>query len=458
MNMKRNIARTLALMLVLCTLLSQTALAATTYYVDVTITGPDAEGVERTLSASSSRYGTMDTPLAAELASVVDSAYHEMETVFSGTGLRNIVDTGAQAFREGESAWNLYVEKYYDSVDSSFKDTLKSLSSTFANLTVDRVNRVTYRDNGRLYTVTVTLKGYTTGSGSSGNTPVAPDGHKIVVEPVPNNTLRVDKNTLPKGETAVIRDSAASNGYVLSDLAVKDVSGNDIPVRRQSDGVYAFTMPESSVSVRAMMVADPDMTGISKQLNTDQNISYMQGMADGRFYPASSVTRGQVAQIFYRLLKEQKVSSKSTFTDVPDTLWCAEAVNALASLGIVEGVGNGQFAPNQSITRAEFVTICARFTQVSASGETFTDVPASHWAFDAISTAASFGWVNGVGNGQFAPNQHITRAQAAVLLNRLLGRCMAGQSYENARQYPDVPQTHWAWKNICEASDGVALR
>ena len=340
MNMKRNIARTLALMLVLCTLLSQTALAATTYYVDVTITGPDADGVERTLSASSSRYGTMDTPLAAELASVVDSAYHEMETVFSGTGLRNIVDTGAQAFQEGESAWNLYVEKYYDSVDSSFKDTLKSLSSTFANLTVDRVNRVTYRDNGRLYTVTVTLRGYTTGSGSSSNTPVAPDGHKIVVEPVPNNTLRADKNTLPKGETAVIRDSAASNGYVLSDLAVKDVSGNDIPVRRQSDGVYAFTMPESSVSVRAVMVADPDMTGISKQLNTDQNIAYMQGMTDGRFYPASSVTRGQVAQIFYRLLKEQKVSSKSTFTDVPDTLWCAEAVNALASLGIVEGVGN----------------------------------------------------------------------------------------------------------------------
>lgn len=357
MNMKRNIARTLALMLVLCMLLSQTALAATTYYVDVTITGPDADGVERTLSASSSRYGTMDTPLAAELASVVDSAYHEMETVFSGTGLRNIVDTGAQAFREGESAWNLYVEKYYDSVDSSFKDTLKSLSSTFANLTVDRVNRVTYRDNGRLYTVTVTLKGYTTGSSSSGNTPVAPDGHKIVVEPVPNSSLRTDKDTLPKGETAVIRDSAAANGYVLSDLAVKDVRGNDIPVSKQSDGVYAFTMPESSVSVRAMMVADPDMTGISKQLNTDQNISYMQGMADGRFYPASSVTRGQVAQIFYRLLKEQKVSSKSTFTDVPDTLWCAEAVNALASLGIVEGVGNGKFAPNQSITRAEFVTI-----------------------------------------------------------------------------------------------------
>lgn len=124
-----------------------------------------------------------------------------------------------------------------------------------------------------------------------------------------------------------------------------------------------------------MMVADPDMTGISKQLNTDQNISYMQGMADGRFYPASSVTRGQVAQILLPPAEGAEGFLQTTFTDVPDTLWCAEAVNALASLGIVEGVGNGKFAPNQSITRAEFVTICARFTQVSASGETFTDVP-----------------------------------------------------------------------------------
>ena len=63
MNMKRNIARTLALMLVLCTLLSQTALAATTYYVDVTITGPDADGVERTLSASPAATARWTRPL-----------------------------------------------------------------------------------------------------------------------------------------------------------------------------------------------------------------------------------------------------------------------------------------------------------------------------------------------------------------------------------------------------------
>ena len=456
MNMKRNLARMLALMLVLCTLLTQTALAATTYYVEVTITGPDAEGVERTIRAASGQYGTLDTPLAAELASVVDSTYHEMETVFSGTALREIVDTGAQAFQEGESAWNLYVEKYYDSVDSTFKDTLKSLSSTFSDLTPNRVNRVTYQNSGRLYTVTVTLKAYSTGSDSdsSGSAP----GHKINVVPVPNSTLRVDKNILSKGETALVRDRAAANGYLLSDLTVKDVNGNNISVYKQSDGVYAFTMPASNVSVRAAMVASPDMTGISAQLNTDQNVAYMLGMKDGKFYPANPVTRGQVAQIFYRLLKDRNVTSSTTFADVPDTLWCAEAVNTLAALGILKGIGNGQFAPNQPITRAQFVTMCARFTQLSASGETFTDVPASHWAYDAISTASSFGWVNGIGNGQYAPNQHITRAQAAAILNRLLGRCMAGESYEDARHYTDVSESYWAWKNVCEASDGIVLR
>ena len=162
-----------------------------------------------------------------------------------------------------------------------------------------------------------------------------------------------------------------------------------------------------------------------------------------------------MAQIFYRLLKNRDVETKTTFADVPDTLWCADAVNTLAALGIVNGITSETFAPNQPITRAQFVAICSRFTQLSAKGETFTDVPQTYWAYDAVSTASAYGWVNGTGNGLFAPNQLITRAQAAAIMNRLLGRNMAGETYGEARQYLDVSQTYWAWKNICEASDGV---
>ena len=454
MNMKRKVAKALALLLVLCMLLPQTALAATTYYVDVDITGPDVEGVERTVSGSSSRYGTLETPLAAELAAIVNDKYGELETVFAGTGLREIVDTGAEAFQNGESAWNDYVELYYDSVDNAFKDTLKSMSSTFADLTVNRANQITYTNSGRRYTVTVTLKAYTTGSGGSGK-PSTSDTYEVVVEPSVNGTPQVDKEVSPEGEKVTIKGVTPTKGYILGDLTVKDAGGNDVPVSKQADGTYVFTMPESDVSVKATMVADPDATGVSALLNTDQNIAYMQGKADGNFYPTSPVTRGQVAQIFYRLLKNRDVETKTTFADVPDTLWCADAVTTLAALGIVNGITSETFAPNQPITRAQLVAICSRFTQLSAKGETFTDVPQTYWAYDAVSTASAYGWVNGTGNGLFAPNQLITRAQAAAILNRLLGRNMAGETYKSARQYLDVPQTYWAWKNICEASDGV---
>ena len=84
-------------------------------------------------------------------------------------------------------------------------------------------------------------------------------------------------------------------------------------------------------------------------------------------------------------------------------------------------------------------------------------MPESYWAYDAISTATAYGWVNGVGGGLFAPDRSITRAQAAAIINRMLGREMAGETYEDARRYLDVPETYWAWKDICEASDGIVL-
>ena len=459
LNMKRKVAKTLALLLALCMLLPQTALAATTYYIDVSITGPDAMGVERTVSGTSSRYGTLNTPLATEVVMIINDKYGELESVFAGTGLREIVDTGARAFQSGEAAWNSYVEQYYDSVDNAFKDTLKSTASTFADLTVNQANQVRYTNSGRRYTVTVTLKAYTVGSGdSSESAPSKTDTYDVAVESSVNGTPQVDQKAASQGETVTIKEVTPEDGYILGDLTVKDAKGNDVPVTRQPDGTYAFIMPGSNVSIEAAMVADPDMTGVSVLLNTDQNIAYMQGKADGNFYPASPITRGHVAQIFYRLLKNRDVETKSTFADVPDSLWCADAVNTLASLGIVNGITSETFAPNQPITRAQFVAICSRFTQISAKGETFTDVPAGYWAHDAVSTASAYGWVNGVGNGLFAPNQLITRAQAAAIMNRLLGRNMAGETYGEARQYLDVSQTYWAWKNICEASDGVVFQ
>lgn len=458
--MKRKVTKILALLLVLCMFLPQTALAATTYYINVTLTGPDATGVERTLSGSSSRYGTLATPLATEIVTIIQNKYSDMESVFAGTGLREIVDTGAAAFQSGDaSAWDDYVDTYYDSVNDDFKDILKSKTSTFGDLKVNRANHVTYTNGDRLYTVTVTLKSYSTGSDSGDTTgKPAAEQYDIVVTSTEKGTLKVDRKTAPAGEKVTITEAVPEDGYILGNLVVKDDGGNLIAVTRQRDGAYIFTMPESDVSIAATLVADSETTGISRRLNTGADIAYMQGKEDGNFYPATPVTRAQVALIFYRLLNDRGVAAQNTFDDVPAGSWCADAVNTLAALGIVKGMDSNTFAPNQPITRAQFVTICTRFTDLSMVGESFTDVPETYWAHDAISTASAYGWVNGIGNGLFAPDRPITRAETAVIMNRLLGRNMAGKSYETARRYLDVPETYWAWQNICEASDGIILR
>ena len=53
-----------------------------------------------------------------------------------------------------------------------------------------------------------------------------------------------------------------------------------------------------------------------------------------------------------------------SFSDVAPDAWYAEAVNTLGSLGIVAGIGNGQFAPDRAITRAEFTVIAMRFAEL----------------------------------------------------------------------------------------------
>lgn len=247
-------------------------------------------------------------------------------------------------------------------------------------------------------------------------------------------------------------------GYRLGSLTVTDKNGKKIAVTAKGDGIYTFIMPDSKVEVKAnfvLAIATPEETGVADWLNTTDHTAYMVGYDSGIFGPDDNVTRGQVAQMFYRLLKNQNVTITATFQDVPADAWYAEAVHTLASIGIVAGVGNGRFEPDRAITRAEFSAIAVRFAKEAAEHPvSFQDVPESYWAYEYISTAAAYGWVTGVGNDLFAPYDNITRAQAAVIVNRMTGRLadqVAIDAGEGTR-FPDVAKTHWAWYDIIEAT------
>ncbi len=201
-------------------------------------------------------------------------------------------------------------------------------------------------------------------------------------------------------------------------------------------------------------IADPNKTGVADWLNVRDHMAFMQGDDQGMFRPNENITRAEVCAIFYRLLLDQNVKQKVEFSDVADTAWYAVAVNSLASLGIVRGFPDGTFKPNQAITRAEFAAVCARFADAADGRVRFLDVRKSDWFYDEVATAAAYGWITGVGGGMFAPHRAITRAEAATLVNRMLGRLPdeSAINHGDGRQFPDVTRAHWAWYQIGEAT------
>ena len=120
-------------------------------------------------------------------------------------------------------------------------------------------------------------------------------------------------------------------------------------------------------------------TGVSNRLETTDHNSYMAGMGNKTFAPNASVTRAQVVQMFYNLLKDKNVDVTVNFDDVDENAWYAKAVNTLGSMGIVAGVGENKFDPERPITRAEFTAIATRFATKAAettNGVSFSDVKA----------------------------------------------------------------------------------
>ena len=101
-----------------------------------------------------------------------------------------------------------------------------------------------------------------------------------------------------------------------------------------------------------------------------------------------------------------------------------DAVSALAARGIVNGMGDGTFLPNQTMTRAEFAAITVRALGLPpAANSAFTDVTGESWYAPYVGTAYTYGIVNGVGEGVFDPSGTITRQEAAAMVARAAGLC-----------------------------------
>ena len=152
----------------------------------------------------------------------------------------------------------------------------------------------------------------------------------------------------------------------------------------------------------------------------------MEGIGGGAFAPYEETSRAMIVTILWRMEGEPE-AAVSSFTDVEKDSWYEGAVNWAAENGIVKGMSDTTFAPDAKTTREQMATILYRFAEfkgADVSGRAdlsgFTDGSSvSGWAKDAFGWAVDAGLMKGVSDTTLDPKGNATRAQAAVLMQRL---------------------------------------
>lgn len=274
----------------------------------------------------------------------------------------------------------------------------------------------------------------------------------------------------PKGNVSVVRSSdklftfTADAGYEVASVLVdgKDigkVSSYNFTNVRAAHTIEVKFKKIGAVDPKPNTVADPKETGVANKLETDKHDAYMKGYANGTFGPNANMTRAEAAQMFYNLLLNKQTVADAGFTDVAADRWYADAVNTLAFMGIINGVGNNQFAPSRTISRAEFAAIATRFAKANSNGSlAFTDVKRSDWFYNSVLTAVNYGWIGGYSNGTFKPNNNITRAEVVSIVNKMLARS-ADKTFINSnassiKSFTDVSKSFWGFYEVTEATNG----
>ena len=209
---------------------------------------------------------------------------------------------------------------------------------------------------------------------------------------------------------------------------------------------------------RAYQPSTPSVT--KPALNTDDHYAYVMGYPDGTVQPGGYITRAEASTIFFRLLtdatREEYWAVSNEYTDVKDGDWYNNAISTLSNAGIVSGYPDGTFRPNAPITRAEMSKIIALFAKLDKTNDRFTDI-AGHWAEAYIKLAAGNGWIEGYPDGSFRPNQSITRAETVTMINRVLERVPSEEDHLLSERvmltFPDCKSGQWFYIAIQEATN-----
>ena len=193
-----------------------------------------------------------------------------------------------------------------------------------------------------------------------------------------------------------------------------------------------FTLVPTALAAKA-----DDFTDVSRSdwfydyVDYVSSKGYFRGTTETTFSPQRNMTRAMFVVVLSRFDGAKSDSSQSAFTDVAPGAWCTAAINWAAANKIVEGKGDGTFAPDAPITRAQMCAIINRYLNYYKKGNKVTlsqtgsvsamsdqnTVPS--YAVDAIKQCQRYGLIIGFKDGTFRPNALSTRAHVAAVIYRM---------------------------------------
>ena len=253
-----------------------------------------------------------------------------------------------------------------------------------------------------------------------------------------------------KGETKATYVANDKPGTVTITATYKDTEGNEKSASVKVTVKKASTTTggnDGTTSGGGPSIIAPGHTGAVTTPNTNTNYKpdfqdldsvewartainglAMRGMISGRdqytFDPNANITRAEYCQILMGAINALNAKGESTFADVPSTAWYYNAVSVASQLGIVSGYGDGNFGPNDLITRQDMALMTYKTAKIMnkslepVNAEiTFEDShEISDYAFEAVMTLQKAGIINGMTDTTFEPHSNATRAQSAKVI------------------------------------------
>ena len=145
------------------------------------------------------------------------------------------------------------------------------------------------------------------------------------------------------------------------------------------------------------------------------------------------------------------VNGNVNFQDLDQAAWARDAIVYLAQRGIINGRSSTEFAPNDSITRAEFAQLVINMyglNKITSANvnvtSNFADVQSGTWYYNAVNIAANLGIVNGYPDGNFYPNNLVSRQEMALMMYRVANKANAKLTAVNEQKVWSDPVADWA--------------